>query len=184
MTEANRYEIVYMPLQVRIYLYDKDYKPLSARNVHAQMILHQPMENASPPIPFQYMPMPPGLTEQDYVVAAFGIRRLSEKETPITFTFSGLSDRHYPTITFTPVFTPSKIRPYVAKVLLTQGDRDGIFRQRVCPVTGAVLGSRGRIVKLYIADFPLYVGGDNLIKAVQENPEKFLLQPFLSNLAR
>ena len=33
------------------------------------------------------------------------------------------SNREKPTASFTPVFSPSKIRPYVAKVLLTEADR-------------------------------------------------------------
>ena len=175
LTEANQYEIVYLPLQVRIYVYDKDeYKPVSARDVHAQMSLQIPAENALRRIPFAYQAMPSGVGEQDYVVAAIDLKQLTEKETPITVEFSGLPDRHHPTVSFVPVFAPSKIRPYVAKVLLTQADRDGVSRQRVCPVSGAVLGTTGTIVKLYIADFPLYVAGDDCTGAVKANPERYL----------
>ena len=39
-----------------------------------------------------------------------------------------------------------------------------------------VLGSRGPAVKLYIADFPLYVVAEDCIAAVRESPEKFLPQ--------
>jgi hypothetical protein len=176
-TEAHKYEIVYMPLQARIYRYDEDGKPLSARNVHVQMSLQPPTENAVRKIPFQYVVLPAGTTEQDYVVAAFDFRQWPEKETPITFEFSGLASRRNPTASFTPLISRSDIRPYVAQVLPVETDRDGILRQRVCPVSGAMLGSKGPIVKLYIADYPLYVSGQDCVSAVEEAPEKYLPRP-------
>ncbi len=176
-TETNYYEIVYMPLQTRIYLFDSKMRPLTARDVHAQMTLQLPRENAPRQIAFQYAAMPPGATEQDYVAAQFDIRPLQDRDTSVTLEFTGLPDRRYPTASFAPYYPRFKIRPYVAKALLTEADHDAIARQRVCPVTGAPLGSRGPVVKLYIADYPLYVSGDDCIAAVKEAPQKFLPQP-------
>jgi len=177
VTDPSRYEIVYMPLQIRIYLFDSKMKPLTARDVHAQMSLTVPSESSRRKIPFQYVAKPAGVAEQDYVVAVFDMRQLKDGETPITFEFSGLSDRKHPTAAFTPLFSSSKIRPYVAPVLLTEADRDGVMRQRVCPVSGQMLGSRGPITKVYIADHPLYLSGEDCIAAVREAPEKYLPQP-------
>ncbi len=176
-TETSYYEVVYMPLQIRIYLFDKERKPLSARDVHAEMTLQLPTDNAPRRIPFQYLALPPGATEQDFVMAMLDIRPLQDRETNLTLEFSGLPDRHHPTASFTPYYPRFNIRPYVAKVLPTAADREGIARQRTCPVSGAPLGSRGPVTKLYIADFPLYLAGDDCIAAVQEAPEKFLPQP-------
>jgi hypothetical protein len=183
-TEANYYEVVYMPLQTRIYFFDSKLKPLSARDVHAQMSVQLPMDSTARHVPFQYVAMPPGVAEQDYIVAVLDMRQLQDKETPITLEFSGLSDRRHPTASFTPRFSPSKMRPYVARVLPTEADREGVYRQRICPVSGAPLGSRGPVTKLYIADFPLYVAGDDCIAAVQEAPEKFLPQPSMPVASR
>lgn len=176
-TETNYYEIVYMPLQTRIYLFDSKLKPLSARDVHARMTLQMPSENGQRQLPFRYVTMPPGVVEQDYVVAIFDIRPLEGKETSITLEFSGLADRHYSTASFTPNYSRFSVRPFVAKVLLTEADRDGIARQRMCPVAGVPLGSRGPVVKLYLADYPLYLSGDECIAAVRESPQKFLPPP-------
>jgi hypothetical protein len=176
-TETNYYEVVYMPLQARIYLFDNERKPLSARDVRAQLTLQLPMENAPRRIPFQYVVLPPGATEQDYVMALLDVRPLEDRETSITLEFSGLPDRKNPTASFAPYYPRFSTRPYVAKVLLTAADRDGIARQGTCPVTGAPLGSRGPVTKLYIADFPLYVAGDDCIASVKDAPERFLPQP-------
>jgi hypothetical protein len=141
------------------------------------MTVQMPGENAPRQLSFQYVTMPRGVTEQDYVVAIFDIRPLQDKETSITFEFSGLADRHYPTASFTPNYTRFSIRPYVARVLPTAADRDGIARQRMCPVAGVPLGSKGPVVKLYIADYPLYLSGEDCIAAVRECPQKFLPPP-------
>ena len=111
------------------------------------------------------------------------MRQLQDHETPITFEFSGLPDRKHPTASFTPVFSPSKIRPFVARVLPTQADRDGVMRQRVCPVSGQVLGTRGPIVKSYLADFPLYLSGEDCIAAVEQSAGKILAASGSVNLA-
>ena len=75
------------------------------------------------------------------------------------------------------MFSPAKIRPYVARVLMTEADHEAIKRQMFCPVSGQMLGTKGPIVKLYIADTPLYLSGEDCIAAVTESPEKYLRQP-------
>jgi hypothetical protein len=180
--KTNHCELVYMPFQVRIYLFDDNMKPLMARNVHAQMTLNIPPQNAPQKISFQYLAMPKGMTEPDYLVAAFDFRQLPNAETPITLEFSGLPDaqkflglwdRHNGTASFTPSFRPSKIRPYVVRVMLTEADQEGFRQQHVCPVSGRVLGIEGQAIKLYVGDYPLYLAGEDCIAAVKQSPEKY-----------
>jgi hypothetical protein len=175
-TKTNDYEVVYMPLQTRIYLFDNQRNPMSARDLHAQMTVQLPTEKVPRQIAFQYVPMPAGATEQDYVMAQIDLRPLEGDKTFITLEFWGLPDGRYPTASFTPHYSCFRTRPYVAKVLLTAADWDGISGQQVCPVSGVPLGSRGPVTKLYIADFPLYVSGDDCLAAVQAAPERFLPQ--------
>jgi hypothetical protein len=171
---ANDYEIVFMPMQTRIYCYDKLLKPLSARDVHVQMSMQVPNESGSRRIPFQYVALPAGSFEQDYVAAGFEIARLNEGETPIAIEFSQLADRHHPTASFAPLFSKSKVRPYVAQVLVTAADRQSIARQRVCPVNGEALGSRGPVIKVLVGEYPLYLCCDECMAAVERAPERFL----------
>jgi len=185
-TKTNHYELVYMPLQARIYLFDDKMKPLTARDVHAQMSLNPPQQNVPQKIPFQYVTKSVGMTEQDYVVAAFDFRQLPDQETPITLEFSGLPDshkflglwdRHDGTASFTPSFSPSKIRPYVARVLLTEADQEGCRRQQFCPVSGRMLGTEKQAIKLCVGDYPLYLAGEDCIAAVKAAREKYLPHP-------
>jgi len=175
-TETNYYEIVYMPFQTRIYLYDKKFKPLSARDLHAQMTVQFPLEPAPRRLEYHFVPMPAESTEQDYVATALDIRPLQDKDVSVTVEFSGLSGRSGSTTAFTPHYDHFAIRPYVAQAAPMDSDRDAAARQRICPVTGAPLGSRGPVVKLYVTDIPLYVSGEDCIAAVKASPRKFVPQ--------
>jgi hypothetical protein len=163
-----------MPLQTRIYVYDESFNPLSAQNTHVQMSLQVPGESKPRRIPFQYIANPPGASGQDYVVAVFDVAELNDKETPITVEFSGLPSYRHPTASFTPLFTSDMCRRYVVRVLPTKADTDAALRQRICPVDGDVLGSRGPAVKVLIGEYPLYLCSEDCIAAVRESPEKYL----------
>ncbi len=176
-TDAHEFEMVFLPLQARIYVYDKSLKPQNARDLHVRMSLQLPDERKPRQYPFLYAALPTGSASQDYVVAAFDFSLLKHKETPITLDFSDLPDRKHPTASFSPMFTRNKIRPYVAQVAATKADAAAILRQRVCPVSGDVFGSRGPVVKLLIGDFPLFVCCEDCIAAVRESPARYLPHP-------
>jgi hypothetical protein len=95
----------------------------------------------------------------------------------MTLDLSNLADRKQPTASFSPVFTPQRIRPYVAPVMLRKVDEPAVLRQRVCPVCGEALGSHGRVVKILIGEYPLYLCGEECLPAVRQDPRKFLPRP-------
>jgi hypothetical protein len=175
VTRSAEFELVMMPLQTRIYGFDESLKPIDIKNIHVEMSLQLPAENRPSRIVFQYVAAAAG--EQDYLVAALDTKQLRDKETPITLELSNLPDQKQSKASFTPVFTPARIRPYVAQVLLMKADAPAVARQRVCPVSGDVLGSRGRVVKVLIGEYPLYLCGEECLPAVQQEPQKFLPRP-------
>ena len=134
-----------------------------------------PAENRPSHIVFQYVAA--GAGEQDYLVAPFDTKQLRDKETPMTLDLSNLPDRKQPTASFSPVFTPERIRPYVAQVLLRKVNAPDVARQRVCPVCGEVLGSHGRVMKILIGEYPLYLCGEECLPAVRHDPRRFLPRP-------
>jgi hypothetical protein len=173
-TRSNRFELVFLPLQTRIYLFDKEFKPVTAKDIHASMTLQLPEESKPQQIPFQFVAPASG---QDYLLVSFDLSLLRDKETPITIELSNLPDRDRPAAVFTPVFTPENIRPYVAKVLLRKSEEEAVRHQHTCPVCGRALGSRGPVVKIMIAEYELYLCNDECIAAVRKAPAKFLPQP-------
>jgi hypothetical protein len=68
---------------------------------------------------------------------------------------------------------------FVVGLLPTEADRDAALRQRVCPVSGEALGSKGPGVKMLIGEFPLYLCREGCIDAVRQSPDKYLPQPHL-----
>ncbi len=183
LTDGHCYELVLTMSQARIYVYDKSLNPQTARNLHAQLSLQVPGERDIRRIPFQYAPLPPGLAVQDCVVANFDFGQLGDQEVPLTIAMFDLPGRSQPTTSFTPLFTKDAIRPYVAEVALTEADRAGVLRQRVCPVSGDVLGSKGRIVKLLIGEVPLYVCSQDCLRAIRQSPQQYLPHPPLAPAA-
>jgi hypothetical protein len=170
--EKNYYEIVYMPLQTRIYIYSNRFKPISAQDVQAQMTLRLPTEAMARKIPFQFVPQPAGSNEQDFVAANFDIRPLQDKEVGISFELSNKSD---PSV-MTPYYAHFNIRPFVARAAVTVADQEAIARQQTCPVTGVPLVGRKQVVKVYVAEFPLYLSGEDCIVAVKQAPQRFVPQ--------
>ena len=171
-SERYYYEIVYMPLQTRIYVYDHKFRPAGAKDVRVQMTVQMPNQPGPQKVQFQYVPVPQGSTEQDFVAANFDIRPLQDQEASITLELNRLTD----TVVLSPYYAHFSVRPYLAKALVTSADKDAIARQGRCPVTGAPLGSRGAVVKVYIAEFPLYLSGDDCIAAVAQAPQRFVPQ--------
>ncbi len=177
LTNGHCYELVLTMVQARIYVYDKAMKPETARELRVQMSLQVPGEREIRRIPFQYAPLPPGAVEQDCVVANFDFGQLGDKEVPLTIAFFDVPARPQPTASFTPLFTKDAIRPYVAQAALTEADRDAVLRQRVCPVSGDVLGTKGRAVKVLIGEVPIYVCCKDCIRAVRQAPDQYLPRP-------
>jgi hypothetical protein len=169
-TRSHRFELVFMPLQTRIYLFDKEFKPATTKEIQALMTVQLPEESKPRQIAFQFVAAP----GQDYLLASFDLAQLKDKETPMTIGLSHLPDRERPAAVFSPLFTPASIRPYVAKVLLRRAEEDAVRHQGTCPVCGRALGSQGPVVKILIAEYPLYLCSDACIAAVRKAPAKFL----------
>jgi hypothetical protein len=68
----------------------------------------------------------------------------------------------------------SKPKPRVTVVALGEADKAGVARQKVCPVTGAALGSMGAPVKVLVGDQPLYLCCKGCLGEVRKSPDKYL----------
>ncbi len=171
-SERNYYEIVYMPLQTRIYVYDRKLRPATSKEVQAHMTVRPASQAGEQKVAFQYVPQPPGSTEQDYLTANFDAGPLQGSDVSISFELSRLTE----TAVLSPYYAHFNIRPYIAKASVIPADKDAIDRQRICPVTGAPLGSRGAVVKIYVAEFPLFLSGEDCIGAVAQSPQRYVPQ--------
>jgi len=172
-TDSNYYEIVYMPSQTRIYLYDNKLKPLSAKEIHLKATVQLPAESIFRPMAFDFIARPAGSTEQNYIVAVFDNKFLEGKPVSISYEFSELPSRVNPNSTFTPYYGKFSIRSYVAEAKVTDADQPAIVQQRVCPVKGTALDP-AKATKVYIEEYPLYLSGGDCVKAVTDAPQQYL----------
>ena len=182
-SDTKQFEYIIMPQQVRIYVYDKELKPISSEDVQAHLSFQLPGENRTRKVSFQHVAATAGTDEQDYLVAAFDASLLPEKDMPTTFVFSSVVKKHAATASFTPLVSRADVRPYVMRVQYTKADAEKAARQRVCPVTGAVLDPNGSVVKVLIAEYPVYLSREDDVAAIRATPEKYLaqLQPAASD---
>jgi hypothetical protein len=181
-TRSRLLEVVYLPQEARVYVYEKSGEPRSTLALRGEMSPQVRGETSPRHIRLQHAP-PSGPNEQDYLVAALDMSQLPDK-TPITFRFENLPERQHPTAEFTPVFSQSQIRAYVARVSFVQTDREGLALQQTCPVTGARLGSMGSPVKILIGDGPLYLCCIACIDRVKEAHDARLTERPAPGMAR
>lgn len=62
----------------------------------------------------------------------------------------------------------------VTSATIDESDRAGIARQKVCPVTGAELGSMGDPIKMLVDGKPLYLCCQGCVAKVKNAPETYL----------
>jgi hypothetical protein len=73
-----------------------------------------------------------------------------------------------------PTAQSKEAKPEVKIAKLTEGDKAGIARQKVCPVTGEKLGSMGDPIKVLVGDAPIYLCCEGCVAKVKKDPETYL----------
>lgn len=175
-TDANHFEFIIMPQQIRIYVYDKKMARLNAKDIKAVLSMQLPGEMRTKTFEFQYVAAKPEIDAQDYIAAAFDASQLPEKNMPVTFSFTNTAERRAKPSSFTPMISRADIRPYVMRVLYTKADAEKAAAQRTCPVTGAELNLETTLVKVLIGEHPVYLNRKEDVPQIRATPEKYLAQ--------
>ena len=166
------FDVVYRPREVRLYAFDSALCPVSVEGVRGEIAMqvegHQEFHRA----PLCHVAPPPGPHGQDYLAAGVNLSKIRDGGMRVWFKLEDLPRTDGQPAVFQQVFALSK--PQVTPAALTEADREGIARQRVCPVMGGALGSMGEPVKLLVDDQPLYLCCRGCIGKVQEAPDAYL----------
>jgi hypothetical protein len=123
--------------------------------------------------PLHYVAPPVGSNEQDYLEAAVDLTKIRDGDMRVTLNLENLPLPHRPKVSFAQTFALSKAKLPVTLAALSESDRTGIARQRVCPVTGAPLGSMGDPIKVLIDDRSLYLCCQGCVAKVKNAPETY-----------
>lgn len=166
------FEVVYLPQEIRVYLYGVMPYPESAKDVTGEVSLQRPYDERATRVALRYVAQPAG--QQDYLSAPVDLSRVKAGELTATVKLANLPLKNRPGITFAQAVVVSQPRLQVALAALDQGDQTGIARQRVCPVTGAALGSMGDPIKVLVGGQPLYLCCKGCLGKVESAPEAYL----------
>ena len=166
------FEVVYRPMETRVYLYGSERQPIAARGVQGQLVMKVHGNDKEYPFPLKYVAPKPGSTGQDFLAAAVDVSRIRDGSMNVTFELAGLPNPREPRVAFTQAFALSKLLVTVARLDDSDGAR--IQRQKVCAVSGGKLGSMGTPIKVLVGDQPIYLCCKGCLGKVQANPEAYL----------
>jgi hypothetical protein len=171
--ESLSLEVVYRPREVRVYL-DSLPDLASAKEVTGEMVTQAHGNLPSHRYPLRYVARPAGSKQQCYLAAAVDLSKVRSGDMQVEFNLENLPLPNHSKVTFAQTFALSTAKPQVTLAPLSESDRAGIARQKVCPVTGAVLGSMGDPVKVLVGGEPLYLCCEGCVAKVRSSPEKYL----------
>lgn len=164
------FEVVYQPQEIRVYLYHPLPQPVSARGVKGEVSLRR----ADGRVIRAALRHVAESDQQDHLSAPIDLSGATNGALTATVELTDLPLPKHPRITFTQAVALSKAKPQVTLAPFGQGDQAGVARQRVCPVTGAELGSMGDPIKVLVGGQPLYLCCQGCLAKVQRDPETYL----------
>jgi YHS domain-containing protein len=166
------FEVLFHPEEIRIYAYEPWPQPYSTKNFVGEVSLQYPKEEKAVRHTLKYVAASDG--EQDYLSVAVDLRRPKEGKPTATVKLEDPSAAKPWKAEFTPNVVVTEPKPSVKIVELNERDKDGIVRQKVCPVSGDVLGNMGNPIKVLIDGKPLYLCCEGCVAKVKSNPETYL----------
>jgi len=171
--QRQHFEVVYLPRETRVYLYGDGFQPVSARGASGQVLMQV---RGNPQVygnPLRYAAQPPGSSEHDYLVADVDVTQIRDGDMQVTFDLVGLPAAEERNVRFAQTFALTRAAAVVTVVPLTPADREGIARQRICPVMEAGF-DHGDPIKLMIGNQVLYVCCQDCVAAVKKDPQGYL----------
>ena len=169
------FEVVYLPKEIRVYVYGPYPKPRSARGIEGAIALQPPRDDKHVTrVALKYVAPPTGGHEQDYLSASIDMRGAKDGSLMAAIKLEKLPLAKPSQVEFGQTVVMSHPKPRVVVVELDKSDADGIARQKVCPVTGAELGSMGDPIKVLVDGKPLYLCCRGCLGKVERDPEACL----------
>jgi len=168
-------EVVYRPKEIRVYVYSPELQPKSVKDAKGKITIQANKGSHVDGVPLAYVAPPAGSEkQQDYLAATVDSAKIRDGSTKVTFYLENVPLSPRPKITFNQTFALSKAKPQVTLAAINESDKNGIARQKVCPVTGAALGSMGDPIKVLIDGQPLYLCCRGCLAKVKNDPKTYL----------
>ena len=160
-SDGARCELSCDPDGFRLYLYDEQGKPLSARGVRGVLLLSLP--GARTVKRLNLYPESDRRSRRNQLFVALDLTKVARGNIEVECYLSGIRNQGAFPVHFARRF-PLRLDP----------EKLAIFRQRICPVTGEKLGSMGRPPKTVIAGATVFVCCEPCIETLRDEPAKYL----------
>lgn len=172
-SQSQYFEVVYLPLETRIYVYAKSFRPLSPREGGGEVLMQV---RGNPQVfryPLRYAAQPAGIADEEYLVADVDVTRVRDGDMQVTFSLTGLPAVVERTVKFNHTFALARGAVVVTVAQITAADREGVARQGTCPVMESGF-DHGDPIKLMVGNQALYVCCEDCIDAVKKDPQAYL----------
>lgn len=166
------FEVVYLPQEIRVYVYGRVPQPVASEDVTGEVVLQRPHDERQTRLALRYITPPAG--QQGYLSAPVDLSRVKDGDFAATIKLANLPRENRPGTSFTQPVVLSKGKPQVTLATVDETDQAGIARQRVCPVTGEPLDSMGGPVKVLVGGQPVYLCCKGCLGKVKTDPEGIL----------
>ena len=168
-------EVVYLPQQIRVYLYDTQGRPLSPQGVVGDVVMEV---NGNPR---QWWWRLEQASAGDHLLVNVDLSRVRDRDMVANFELKNLQNQNEPQVRFAQLFALSQAKSRVQTMPLASGDREAATRQRVCPVTGDGF-DHGDPIKLLVDGRVVFVCCEGCVEGVRKEPEKFASSTRLDSL--
>lgn len=166
------FEVVYRPMETRVYLYDASNRPVSAADVTGKASLTVQGNEKIYQYDLKYAAPLGDSVKQDHLALAVNLSKIPDGQMSVTMELDNLSNGRQPSAMFTQTFALAKLP--VSVVATGESDRAAIAAQKVCPVMGGPLGGMGTPVKVLVGDHPVYLCCAGCLPKIQRNPETYM----------
>lgn len=147
-------ETVYLPHQVRVYVFDDKGKPASGQSASGSVQFAQ--EGMKPvDVALAIAQVPTGF--QDYLAAAIDLSKVTDDAVKASIAIEGLPSQTERSAKFQQMVHRTSFKPQLVMAELAADDNDKIAKQGTCPVMGTKLGEHGKPIKVIVDSQPLFL---------------------------
>ena len=172
--KRHRFEVVYQPKGVRLYVYGQTGQLVSPRGVNGQVTMQVRGQERVYRFPLKLTASAAGRGSQETLTAAVDLTRVRDGDMTVTFELANLPDPQEPRAKFTQTFALSK--PSIVVTSSTAADQAAIRAQRKCAVANSALGSMGTPVKVTVGNQSLFLCCKGCVAKVKKNPDFYFAE--------
>lgn len=174
-TDFHYFEVVYLPHEIRVFLYGPSQYRYNARGVTGTVVCRVKGNAQEFRYPLQVRTERTWSGDKGYLVAAVDVTRVRDEDMEVSFDIENLHRSDEETARFSQIFRLTQ-RPIVEvrQALYSESDRTEMEQQRTCPVHRHPLGDRQPPVKMIVNGQTVFACRGACATAVRDKPGHYV----------